>query len=238
MMGMELLFVLGLIGAEIVSVRSDDLPPPQLSSPSPFVYKNESVVLHCTAPSNYPEGVFYLYSDSSQSWVTEKSAPETKNSVTFTLQPPVTNGLILYSCVYHSWVQDKEKTSLRSNIVNVTILDEAAPTDSSHTLQSPVSVPLWVILLVSGLLGFVVLVAFVSLVVCLLQKSKKKRQEQRDKESIWINQDMAKDWTLSRHNKVFPMESTTETEMSHPYLSSKNSYSYTGPGAPFSSFRT
>ncbi|XP_040202388.1 uncharacterized protein LOC120933312 isoform X2 [Rana temporaria] len=235
---MELLFVLGLIGAEIITVISDDLPAPQLSTQASSVYKDQSVVLHCTAPSSYPEGIFHLYSESSKVWVDRKSAPETMNSVTFTLQPPATDGTISYSCVYRWWEQDTERISQRSNVVNVTILDEPAPTNSSDALEAALPVPLWVILLVCGLLGFVILVASVALIVCLIQRSKQKKQEQRDKESIWINQDMAKDWTLSRNNKVFPMESTTETEMSHPYLAYKNSYTHNRSAQPFSSFRT
>lgn len=128
-----------------------------------------------------------------------------------------------------------------AEIVTV-ISDEPAPTNSSNALQAALPVPLWVIVLVCGLIGFVILVASVALIVCLIQRSKQKKQEQRDKGSIWINEDMAKDWTLSRNNKVFPMvsspESTAETEMSHPYLTYKNSYTYHGSVQPFSSFRT
>ncbi|XP_072255682.1 uncharacterized protein [Pyxicephalus adspersus] len=152
---MEFLFVLGLIGAEIITVGSNDLPAPELSSPSTSVYKD---------------------------------------------QPPPSTG------------------------------------------STDLTVPLWVIFLVSGLVGFAILVAFVSLIVCLRQRCKQKKQEQRDKESIWINQNMEKDWTLSRNNKVFPIvssqESTIETELSHPTLSNKNSYSYAGTSTSFSSFRT
>ncbi|XP_077326401.1 protein HIDE1 [Lithobates pipiens] len=122
------------------------------------------------------------------------------------------------------------------------IADELLPTNSSNALQAALPVPLWVIVLVCGLIGFVILVASVALIVCLIQRSKHKKQEQRDKESIWINQDMAKDWTLSRNNKVFPMvsspESITETEMSHPYLTYKNSYTNNRSAQAFTSFRT
>ncbi|KAM5172910.1 protein HIDE1 [Mantella aurantiaca] len=235
---MELFFVLGLIGAEIIMINSDNLPAPELSSLTTVVYKDQSVVLHCTAPSNYPEGTFYLYSEGSERKVEQKLAPETKNSVTFTFQPLATDGTITYTCVYHCWVQDIERVSQPSNIINVTILDEPSPTVSNHTLKAAVPVPLWVIFLVSGLIGFAILVAAVSMVVCLIQRRKRKRQEQRDKESIWIHKDMAKDWTLSYHNKGFPMESTAETEPSHPYLSYKTSYTHNGSAAPFSSFRT
>ncbi|XP_072255681.1 uncharacterized protein [Pyxicephalus adspersus] len=231
---MEFLFVLGLIGAEIITVGSNDLPAPELSSPSTSVYKGQSLILHCTAPSIYPEGIFYLYSENSADYIEQKSAPETKNSVTFTLQPLATDGTTLYFCVYHWYVQDMKMTSQASNMLNVTVVDQPPPSTGSTDL----TVPLWVIFLVSGLVGFAILVAFVSLIVCLRQRCKQKKQEQRDKESIWINQNMEKDWTLSRNNKVFPIESTIETELSHPTLSNKNSYSYAGTSTSFSSFRT
>ncbi|XP_075061156.1 uncharacterized protein LOC142149754 isoform X2 [Mixophyes fleayi] len=65
-----------------------------------------------------------------------------------------------------------------------------------------------------------------------------KKQEQRDKESIWMDQNMAKDWCNGQQNQVFSLHSTSEIDLSHPEMGCKDSLAESGPVVPFSTFRT
>ncbi|XP_068130435.1 protein HIDE1 isoform X2 [Hyperolius riggenbachi] len=235
-MNMELLLLLAIVGVEIMAVRSDPLPAPELSLLTPVTYKGRPADLQCTAADTYPEATFSLYSQS-QVLLEEKTAPETKTSVTFTVQPPASGDTMTYTCAYQHWVQGRREMSLLSNVVTVTLLDEATSTVPSENLQASVPVPLWVILLIAGLVGFVILVAVVSLIVCIMRRHEQKRQEERDKEAIWIDHGMAKDWTLGHHNKTFPTEGTSETEFTRSYSSKKDSFTYNGSLGHFSTFR-
>ncbi|XP_077118115.1 protein HIDE1 isoform X1 [Ranitomeya variabilis] len=216
---MELLIFLGLIVMALLAVTSENLPPPHLSlMTSGTIYMGDTVELQCAAPTNHPEGTFYLYLNSTGQCLQQKAAPETKNIVKFTISSPYTMKSMEYSCMYKSYVGSELQLSEVSNVLSLTV-----------------NVPVWVFVLV-GLVGLLILVAAV-LVTYLVRRSKKKKKEQRDKESIWIAQDMTKEWPTGSDNMVYNSNSTSDIDTSHDYPGNMDSRTYSGSFSPFSTFR-
>ncbi|XP_075061155.1 uncharacterized protein LOC142149754 isoform X1 [Mixophyes fleayi] len=235
---MELLILLGVIGMEIVVMSSEYLPPPKLTLMTPgILHIGQSVELQCTAPTSYPECFFYLFSDSSGNILQRLQAAENRKSVSFTLHNFPTWGTMTYICKYQCRVTDQSQVSDVSDVLSLNILDEPGPTDASRNSATE-SVPVWVIALVGGFAGFVFLAASVYVTVYLVRRNNLKKQEQRDKESIWMDQNMAKDWCNGQQNQVFSLHSTSEIDLSHPEMGCKDSLAESGPVVPFSTFRT
>ncbi|XP_073443687.1 protein HIDE1 [Dendrobates tinctorius] len=216
---MELLIILGLIVMELLVVTSENLPPPHLSlMTSGIIYMGDTVDLQCTAPTNHPEGTFYLYLNSTGQCLQQKAAPETKNTVKFTIISPYTIKSMEYVCKYKTYVESELQLSEVSNVLSLTV-----------------NVPVWVFVLV-GLGVLLILVAAV-LVTFLVRRSKRKKKEQRDKESIWIAQDMTKDWPTGSHNMVYDSNSNSNIDISRDYPGNMDSQTYSGSVSPFSTFR-
>ncbi|KAM4039902.1 protein HIDE1 isoform 2-T2 [Anomaloglossus baeobatrachus] len=205
---------------ELLVVTSGNLPPPQLSlMTSGTIYMGDKLELQCTAPTNYPEGTFYLFLNNTGQCLEKKEAPETKNAVKFTITSSYTMKTMQYVCNYKSYVGNELQLSEASNILYVTF-----------------KVPVWVFILV-GLVGLLILVAAVLVTLCLVRRNKKKKREQRDKESIWIAQDMTKDWPDGSHNMVYDSNSHSRTEISNTYPSNMDPPTDDRSVSPFSTFR-
>ncbi|XP_072005652.1 protein HIDE1 [Engystomops pustulosus] len=218
---MELLTCIGLIGIKLVLVTSEVLPPPQLSvMTSGTLYMGQDIELQCTAPGDYPEGTFYLYSHSTGERLQTVHAPETKHSVTFTIETTYTTKSMEYVCMYESYVGTELQESEVSSVLSLTL-----------------HVPVWVFVVV-GLAGLVILVASVLVTLYLVRRNKKKKQEQRDKDSIWIDQNITADWPVGNRNMVFSSNSTSKTDISNTHPSNMDSPSENGLALPFSTFRT
>ncbi|KAG9470790.1 protein HIDE1 isoform X2 [Eleutherodactylus coqui] len=206
---------------ELVAVTSAPLPAPHLSlMTSGAIYMGQEIQLQCTAPENYPEGTFHLYSHSTGEQLQTAQAPETKNSVMFTIQSSYAMKSIECFCKYQCYVGNEIQVSEVSNVLSVTI-----------------NVPVWVFVVV-GLVGLLILVASVLVTVYLLRRNKKKKQEERDKDSIWIDQQMTPDWSDGNHNMVYDANSVSKTDISNTYLSNVDSQMESRSPVPFSSFRT
>ncbi|XP_044134761.1 uncharacterized protein LOC122927199 isoform X2 [Bufo gargarizans] len=222
---MGLLIALGLIGMKLVVVTSvytnntEVLPPPQLSlMTSGTIYMGQNVEMQCTAPADLPEGRFFLIAYSSGQNLQTVQAPETRNSVSFTIESSYTLKSIEYVCQYQCYVGTEIQTSELSNILSMTL-----------------SVPVWVFVLV-GLVGLLILVALVLVTLCLVRRNKRKKQEQRES-SVWIDQNMTTDWSDGNHNVVFSLNSTSKTDISHTHLNNMDSQTESGSATPFSTFR-
>ncbi|XP_063787496.1 protein HIDE1-like isoform X2 [Pseudophryne corroboree] len=225
---------------EFAIVSSENLSPPLLSVITPGTFHvGQSVEVQCTAPTSYLECFFYLFSVSSGDILQKLQAPENRSSVMFTLHNFPNWGTMMYVCKYQCRVGDLSQESDSSDVLSLTILDGPGPTDSSHTSATEY-VPLWVTILVSGVGGFVILVAAVYVTVRVVRRHKQKKQEQRDKESIWIDQSVTKDWYISHQNQMFSLHenSTSETDLPHPEINCKDSLTKSRPVVTFSSFRT
>lgn len=217
---MELLILLGLIGMELVVVTSENLPPPELSLvTSGTLYMGQEVELQCTAPKDYPEGTFFLHSNSTEQHLQTAVAPETRNSVRFTVKSPYTMRSMEYVCNYQCYVGTELQVSEVSNVLSLTI-----------------NVPVWVFVVV-GLVCLLILLALILVTFCLVRRNKKKTQEQRDKHSIWIDQNVTTDWSDGKDNMVYSLNSTPKTDMSHTYSSNMESQKESGLVANFSTFR-
>ncbi|XP_075711572.1 uncharacterized protein LOC142748365 [Rhinoderma darwinii] len=216
---MELLIFLGLIGMEMVTVSSEYLPAPQLSlMTSGTIYMGQDVELQCTAPTNYPEGTFCLHSHSTGQHLQTVQAPETRNSVRFTIKRSYSMRSMEYVCKYQCYVGNELQMSEVSNILTLTV-----------------NVPVWVFVVI-GLVGLLILVVLVTLY--LVRRNKKKKQEQRDKDSIWIDQNTTTDWSDGEHNMAYSLNSTPKSDVSHTKLGNKDSQAGNGSVTPFSTFRT
>ncbi|XP_073507052.1 protein HIDE1 isoform X2 [Phyllobates terribilis] len=183
------------------------------------IYMGDTVELQCTAPTKYPEGIFYLYLNSTGQRLQQKEAPETKNTVKFTITSPYTMKSMEYVCKYKTYVGSELQLSEVSNVLSLTV-----------------NVPVWVFVLV-GLGGLLILMAAVLVTFYLVRRGKKKKKEQRDKESIWIAQDVTKDWPTGSQNMVYNLNSTSNIDTSHDYPGNMDSQTYRGSVSPFSTFR-
>ncbi|XP_056426482.1 uncharacterized protein LOC130367763 isoform X2 [Hyla sarda] len=218
---MKLLIFLGLIWTELLVVTSEYLPPPELSlMTSETIYMGQKVQLQCTAPIDCPEGTFYLILNSTDLTLQKADAPETKNSVMFTIETSYTLHSMEYVCRYKCFVESVQKMSEVSNVLTLNI-----------------SVPVWVFVVV-GLLGLVILVALVIVPIFLGRIKKKKKQEKRDKGSIWIDQQKTPDLPDGKDNMVFSLNYMPKTDISPTYMGHTDSQTDKGLDTPFSTFRT
>ncbi|XP_069831731.1 protein HIDE1 [Dendropsophus ebraccatus] len=219
---MELLMLLGLIGMELVVVTTEYLPPPELTLlTSETIYMGQKVELQCTAPKNYPEGTFFLISNNTGLQLQMVDAPETRNSVTFTIETPYTLKSMKYVCRYQCYIGEENQMSEASDVLSLTF-----------------NIPVW-ILVVVGLLVLLILVALVTVCIFLMKRNKRKKQEQRDKDSIWINQHSTPDWSKGEDNMVFSLNHTSKScDMSPTYMGHTDTQTDGESAAPFSTFRT
>ncbi|KAM3925458.1 uncharacterized protein RB166_008664 isoform 2-T2 [Leptodactylus fuscus] len=183
------------------------------------IYMGQEVELQCTAPKEYPEGIFYLRSHNTEENLQEIQAPETINSVRFTIGTSYTISME-YDCIYRCYVETELQTSEVSNVLSLTL-----------------NVPVWVFVVV-GVVGLLILVAVVSVILYLVRRNKKKKQQQKDKDSIWIDQRITTDFPDGNHNMVYASNSTSKTDISSSYLSDMDSQMETVQASPFSTFRT
>ncbi|XP_053573871.1 protein HIDE1 isoform X5 [Bombina bombina] len=191
----------GFFGLRIARTNSENLPQPQLTLEPPGVIKSgQSADLLCTAPSNYKGAIFYLYLHRNREHLQTLQATEDTHNVTFTLREVTASDSKGYVCLYQIILLDAIQASELSNVLYLTIIDENYNTTSPIEPEEFPNAPSWIIPLVAGIIGGAVLVLSIILASCMVIRfQQKKRQEQRDRESVWVPQNMSPDWSITNN---------------------------------------
>ncbi|KAM4675011.1 protein HIDE1 isoform 2-T2 [Discoglossus pictus] len=190
---------------ELYLTVTEHLPSPQLTLETPGVIRSaQSTNLLCTAPSNYLGATFYLNTESYDMHLQTLEAPGDRHSVTFTLQEVTASKSRGYVCLYQIMISGTLYLSTPSNVLHFTVTDDrvlsASPTGPSKAEE----VPSWIIPVVAGVTGLILLVLSVFVSVRMVKRFKeKKKKEKRERESVWTQQNMASDW--SYNNTAYSM---------------------------------
>ncbi|XP_053573867.1 protein HIDE1 isoform X2 [Bombina bombina] len=179
----------------------DYLPSPSLTLKTQYVIHNgQSADLQCTAPSSYQGATFLLYIQSRNTLLQTIKASHTSHKVIFTLRELTASDSLDYVCLYQNRTSETTHTSEPSNLIYMKVSDENYNTTSPIEPEEFPNAPSWIIPLVAGIIGGAVLVLSIILASCMVIRfQQKKRQEQRDRESVWVPQNMSPDWSITNN---------------------------------------